>query len=412
MRTMLHRRVGAYIEAEDPEAVERNLDLLAHHYSLGDDEAKKREFLWRAGSAAQAAYANTAAIDYFERLVPLLPDSDRGAVLLSLGKVLELVGNWARAELVANQALELALDLGDGDAQGWAHAALAEIARKQGQFETATARLEAGAGLFAAAGDDAGLGQVSHLAGTVAAQRGDLELAGRRYRESLAIRERLGDRAKMGALYSNLAIVAEYGGDLAETRRMAELALAIRTEANDRWGVGVSLGNLGSIAVKEGRLDEARARLEQALVVLGEVGDRWMTANAENNLGNATRDLGDFEAARASYASSLRTFAEWDDRWALAILFEDLGLLAARTSDHVHAIELVVAAAALREEIGASSAVADPEELRSKLAPSEAALGPVVAAEARTRGRSLGLVGAVDLASRLCSPVAGGAGEG
>ena len=69
LRAMLHQRVGEDIERTEAEHLERQLDLLAHHYWNSNDEAKKREYLWRAG-AAQAAYANTAAIDYFERPAP------------------------------------------------------------------------------------------------------------------------------------------------------------------------------------------------------------------------------------------------------------------------------------------------------------------------------------------------------
>ena len=402
MRAMLHRRVGAYIEATAGGAIARQLGLLAHHFWHSDDEAKKREYLAAAGAAAQAEYANAAAIDYYGRLVPLLSDAERGAVLLALGKVLELSGDWGRAEAIANEALTLSVSLGDDDAQGWAHAALAEIARKQGQYDEATARLEAAAALFGAAGDDAGVGQVRHLAGTVAAQRGDLELARQQYREGLAIRERLGDRAGMASLYSNLAIVAEYSGDIAESRRMGLRGLEIRTELGDRWAIGASQSNLGVIAIKEGELDEARARIEEGLRLLMEVGDTWHIANAQNNLGNATRALGDHDAARASYAASLRTFRTYDDRWALAILLEDVALLAVRTGDHVHAIELVAAAAALREEIGASHAAALEDELREALAPSLDILGEAAAEAARAHGRSLDLDAAVDLALKVC----------
>ena len=56
----------------EPDSVERHLDLLAHHYWRSENLPKKREYLGRAGDAAQAAYANAAAIGYFERLAPLV----------------------------------------------------------------------------------------------------------------------------------------------------------------------------------------------------------------------------------------------------------------------------------------------------------------------------------------------------
>ena len=404
IRSMLHRRVGAYIEATAAGSIERELDALAHHYGLSDDLAKKIEYLGRAGAAAQAGYANAAAIDYYERLVPLLAGSERIDAMLNLGKVLELAGDWARAEQVDQEALRLAVEIGARSSQGWAEAALAEVARKQGRYDEATGRLDAAAALFRELGEDAGVGRVLHLAGTVAAQRGDYDVARARYEEGLAIRERLGDRAGMASLYSNLAIVAEYSGDVAESRRMGLRALAIRTELGDRWAIGASQSNLGVIAIKEGELAEARSRIEEGLRLLREVGDTWHIANAQGNLGNATRALGDFEAARANYAASLRTFRTYDDRWALAILLEDVGLLAVRTGDHARAIALVEAAAVLREEIGASHAPALEEELRGDLAPSLAALGPVEAERARERGRSLDLNAAVELALDVCEP--------
>ena len=248
-----------------------------------------------------------------------------------------------------------------------------------------------------------GGGRVMHLAGTVAAQRGDYEEARARYEEGLAIRERLGDRAGMASLYSNLAIVAEYSGDIPESRKMGLRALEIRTELGDRWAIGASQSNLGVIAIKEGELAEARTRIEEGLRLLMEVGDTWHIANAQNNLGNATRALGDFAAARANYAASLRTFRTYDDRWALSILLEDVGLLAVRVGND-RAIELVEAAAALRQEIGASHAPALEEELRGQLAPSLVALGPARAGQARAYGRSLGLAEAVELALEVCDP--------
>jgi class 3 adenylate cyclase/tetratricopeptide (TPR) repeat protein len=403
LRAVLHGRIGDYIERTETSDLDRLVPLLEHHFWRSDREDKKKEYLWKAAEAAQASYANKAAVAYYERLVPILTDEECLKARLALGKAYELIGDWTRAAELDADALSLAVELDDVGSQGWAKAALAEVNRKQGQFEAASRLLDEAAAHFAAVGDDAGLGQVSHLAGTVAAQQGDLETAGTRYEESLVIRARLGDEAKMGALYSNLAIVAEYSGDLAASRRMAEQALDMRIAAGDRWGSGVSLGNLGAIAVKEGLLDEARERSEEALAVFREVGDPWMTANTENNLGNVARDLGDYRTAAASYAASLRTFAGLDDRWALAILLEDIGLLAVRTGDHEGAIEVSAAATALREEIGAQHPKALAAELRTQLAPSVRALGRGAAGTARRRGRSLGVAGAVALGTRICS---------
>ncbi len=62
-------------------------------------------------------------------------------VLLELGKVLELVGRWDDARDADVSALELAEAAGDARGAAWSEVALAEVARKQGQFEEAAERL-------------------------------------------------------------------------------------------------------------------------------------------------------------------------------------------------------------------------------------------------------------------------------
>ena len=309
LRAMLHERCGSYIERMEPETVERNLDLLAHHYWHSENPQKKREYLGRAGDAAQAAYSNAAAIHYFERLAPLVEDGARVDVLLKLGKVLELVGEWPRAEKVESEALELAKGLDDRLACASCETALAEVARKQGRYDESVERLDRAARGFRDLGDESGVGRVLHLAGTVAAQRGDYAKAVENYEASLAIRERAGDKASMASLLSNLGIVAEYRGDYERARAFHERALALRTEIGDRWAIGISTNCLGMIAVLEKRYAEARDCFQKSMLLNREVGDTWMVAICHNNLGNATRGLGDYVSARGHYADSLRAIA-------------------------------------------------------------------------------------------------------
>ena len=386
----------------EAEAIDRNLDLLAHHYWHGENLQKKREYLGRAGDAAQASYANPAAIDYFERLAPLLEQGARVEVLLKLGKVLELVGNWHRAEQVDSEALGLAVSLGDDHSRAACETALAEVARKQGRYDEAFERLDRAARGFRSLGEQSGVGRVLHLVGTVAAQRGDYAKAIENYESSLRIREAAGDKASMGSLLSNLGVIAEYRGDYEASRAFHERALALRTEIGDRWAIGISMNNLGMIAFLQKRYPEAREWFQKSMRLCREVGDAWMVAIGHNNLGNATRGLGDFDAARRHYADSLRAYRDYDDRWALAFLLEDIGILAALDGDARSGLELIGAADASREVIGAPRAPSLEEEIAKQLAPAVAALSEQERQACRTRGRSLDLAAAVEHALVLC----------
>lgn len=83
----------------------------------------------------------TPAIDYYQRLLPLLQSTELRAeqlpILLRLGQVLELVGQWDEAGSRYQQALVLAEALGDTEVQAQAQIAIGEIHRKQGRFPEA-----------------------------------------------------------------------------------------------------------------------------------------------------------------------------------------------------------------------------------------------------------------------------------
>jgi tetratricopeptide (TPR) repeat protein len=107
-RAMLHEQIGLYLERVYPDRLGEYLSLLAHHFERSQSEAKKREYLLKAGEAAQAAYANEAAAVHYQKVLPLLPPAEQVAVRLKLGRVLELTGQWDPAGEEYRLALALA----------------------------------------------------------------------------------------------------------------------------------------------------------------------------------------------------------------------------------------------------------------------------------------------------------------
>ena len=394
-RAALHGRIGRFLEARAGDDVENELDVLAHHFWLGDDEERKRSYLLRAGAAAQARYANAAAITYYRRALPLFAPPGRRDIFLKLGKALELGGSWQESEESYRSALELADVPG---ARAWCETALGELARKQGHYDEARDWLDRARRGFEDADDRAGEGQVLHYTGTLAAQQGDYPLARSSYGASLELRRELGDRANMASMLSNLGIVAEYEGDYDEARRFNEEALALRQEIDDRWAMAVSLNNLGNIALLQGRPEEARRLIEEAVAAHREVGDPSMIASSLDNLGNVVRELGDHEAAKALYDESLTVASQLGDLWLVSYLLEDVAILRSRTDEPERALELEAAAARLRTEIGAPRPPASQEALDVALEASRTALGTADAARASERGAALSPAAAVEIA--------------
>jgi adenylate cyclase len=388
-RARLHEQYATYLEARAGEGIETILDQLAYHYELSENLLKKREYLMKAGQAAQRRYANDAALDYYQRALPLMAAEEQPEVLLKTGQVLELIGRWEQADEAYGQALQLSEGSGDQAGQARCLTCLGELDRKGGRYAEALERLEHAGEIFSSLGDRDGTAQVLHFQGTVAAHQGEFPSARRLYEESQAIRLEQGNHAMVASLLSNLGIVARVQGHYDEARRLNEEALSLRQALSDKWAIAVSLNNLGNVAIDQECYDEARRLHEEGLALRREVGDMWVVANSLNNLGNLARDQGDYGKADGRYLESLKIVREYNDRWAMAYLLEDMGCLACLQGQPERALRLAGAAETLRQAIGAPRSTAEQHKLDCGLEDARQELGETAATALLEEGRRM-----------------------
>jgi adenylate cyclase len=368
-RAILHNQLGAFIEDVTRTSPGQFLDLLAYHYERSQNEPKKREYLLKAAEAARLRYANEAAIDYYRRVLALLSENEKTQVLLKLGQVLAIIGEWQQAEVTYRQVLELAQKHTDNQTLAWCWTSMAELAGKQGLYSQAEDWLSQASEIFNEEGDMVGLGQVLHYAGTLAAQQGKFDQARLHYQNSLDIRRQLGDEPNISSLLSNLGILARLQDDRQSARALQEEALAIRRKLGNKSAIAVSLNNLGNLALDQGDYNEAQERLEEAVSLQREVGDRYYIANALNNLANVARAQSNFRLASSLYRESLEINRDLGAKWSVAYLLEDIGCMFAKHAMPRLALRLVGAAGALRQEIGARLSDREQSRLAEMLAP-------------------------------------------
>jgi predicted ATPase/class 3 adenylate cyclase len=387
-RAVIHEQIGQYLEQQSA-GREQLVDLLAFHYDRSENLAKRREYLFRAGSAAQALYANAAAIDYFERLLAILPEAEQMEALLPLGAVLEVVGQWDTAFARYEAALNLALGRADERAAARARATIGDLLRKQGRFTEARMWLDQAMAAFTALNDQAGMADALNYLGSVAMHTGEYDLARTRYEASLVIQRALGNQVMLGKTLSNLGIVAFHQGDGAQAEARFRESLEVRRAAGNPLWIANSLGNLGMLAIETGDYAQARRYIEESLGLERATGDRQAIAISLNNLGKVASAEGDYGAARALYHEALIMNRDLGDRWALAYVLEDCGVLAGLTGQPERALRLASAAAALREAISAPLSPPEQAQLDESLAPARSTLSAAEQAAATAQGRAM-----------------------
>lgn len=441
-RARLHDQIGQYIERTYPDILNQYVDLLAYHFSHSENLEKKREYLLKAGEAAQADYANMAAISYYRQVLPLLAEDQKVGVMLKLGQVLELVGQWKEAEQIDREAESLAERLNDTLGHARAQQALGWLMRKQGEYSDAEEWLVRARNSYQQLGDGAGvshvlsdIGEIHRLqgryaearglyeeslelsaritdtrmrqrarahalkgAGTLATWQGQYAVARELNQESMALRRELGDTPGVATLLNNLGIIARFQRDLDAARQMNEESLALFRKLGDRWAVGQLLNNQACVASDQREYAEARSLLQESLMIRRQLGDKAGLALSLNTLADVGLDEGEFTEVRPLLDESLEINRELGDQTAIAYLLEDYAGLAAADGDPGRALRLAGFAAALRESIGAPLPPAEQARVDRMIAPAREALPESAAAAEWDRGRTMKIDQAIKLA--------------
>lgn len=364
LRADLHGRVGGFIERTFADDLEPFLDLLAHHYSHSDNRAKQREYLLRAGVAAQAAFANEAAVSFFERLLPLLPDHDRSEVMLRLGQVLRHMGHWDEADTQFRGALRLA---NDRITAARCRLEQGELLRRRGD-PAAGEWLAAARHAFLTAGHAAGAGEAERLLGLVALAQGDYARALASFEDAIRPLSGGGDPNRMSLLLVNLGAVFYTDGDMARALDCFERSLSLAAQTGNRQRIGVAVGNLGAIYHTRGDFCRAHDYYTQKLQCALEIGDRLEMSISLGNLGHIYEDQGEYPRATGCYLRSLELALDMGERTGVGMALLGLANVALAEDDLAQAELLVGRAEAVFASIAATYELADCRLMRADLA--------------------------------------------
>jgi len=115
-RRELHRLIGAAIEELYASRLAEQYEVLAYHFSKGEERAKALEYFLKAGDKAAQAFANREALALYEQALGLLGEEtlpQRADVLKKLATVTQYLGDADASLRHAESAVELYEKLGD-----------------------------------------------------------------------------------------------------------------------------------------------------------------------------------------------------------------------------------------------------------------------------------------------------------
>ena len=334
----LHRRVAEALESIHRDQLDRFSGQLAWHFAEGKASERAFPYAFRAGQQASRLAAWKEAIVFFEQALKGSPPEQRVSVLMALGEVTFLAGQFVRSTEVFKEALNLVQITQDEEMAAKIQLQIARAMLPQARFHEIIAIVEQvcaaihpslvveaeltwgtalsleGADLEAAENhlrtaeeicmavtpnDYANLAHIKFEQGSIAAQKGDLQQAIKLYKEALtaASQSDTDDAIEFRILsYNNLAYHLHLLGDpSAQAFALDGIRLA-----KDRGVISLQtylLSTLGEIAMAGEDLETAERYFMDGLNLAEQLSVPERIAGLTANLGLVAIRLGQTELA-------------------------------------------------------------------------------------------------------------------
>ena len=280
-------------------------------------------------------------------------------------------------------------------------AGLGIMLESQGEYAAGLAHLANSLERFQSLKDQWWQANVQHWLGWGYREQADVVSARRCLSESLELFSKLNDLVWKGRVLNTLGSVEIIREDTRRATTYLEDGLALNQQVGDRGNVGWSLNYLGHVAQLEWRLDRAEEYQAQALEIFRELGLDFGAACAQYGLGEAALAQGDALHARVYLAEAFDLFSKLADRAGVSWSLAGLAGVAALDGAYSRAAQVWGGAEALRNAIGARSALACRAIHERLMAGAREQLGDPTFQVAWTAGQKMELEQVIAIARQL-----------
>lgn len=312
-RAALNENIGHFIEERYAHELAQYVNELAHYYGRTRNIAKQCIYFRLAGDAAKAAYANQPAIDYYQRLLPLLPEDEQAAVRFELGEIWQLTGEWDEAEAAYRHALAWSENEGDLSLRARSQTALGSLVARTQSYEEALTWFDQARQGFEQVGDRRGAGRVMEQLSFAYTHLGDYDQAVAYAEQQLQIATELNEQADISAALDYLGVAYVHKGDLEQAMLHLQRALDVAVQSGDRRRVILACNDLAGICWEQGDYNLSITYLQRAATVADEIDYKQAMSWNLTNLASIYGQAGELEQALRCAGQALAVALELGD---------------------------------------------------------------------------------------------------
>jgi predicted ATPase/class 3 adenylate cyclase/DNA-binding CsgD family transcriptional regulator len=323
-----------------------------------EQESKRRAIALRLSAALEPFWEmrgyHSEARTYLERVLTSSEGESaslRANVLPAAAHAAYLVGDYERAEVLAQHGLALSRELNDTHGVARCLSVLVELAWAVGESAEAIALSEKLVQLLRHIGGPGEVAEALYNFGIDVSTYGEFAQGQALFQEALELARTAGNELLVGMTLIQIATFLFWGnrGDGATIRQRLQEGQALVTRVGHPPGVVRATYLAAVLAWSEGEPARAAELARETLALARKIDSRWFIAFTLHLLGTMEFFQGELTAARHSLQESLALSRELSSKHLIALDLESLGLLAARQKASRWAVQLWGAAEVLRE---------------------------------------------------------------
>ncbi|MEZ4864836.1 MAG: AAA family ATPase [Caldilineaceae bacterium] len=346
-RTLTWQAIFARILGQADRAMQllgRSRRLLTDPTLAHEDLRSEHAFVLMQLGAAAAGQDTVAAQHYYEQSLALFQALQEqwfaAEVLLGLGQVCLVQGDFAGQRAYVQEALETYRTLGNVRGTAAALSMLADIDTYRGQLLRGLDLGLESLAAFRSLGDPHGTATCLSRIGMTYMDLGDLTNARQVVTESAALFADIGSRRDEVIAYAFLCAIELMAGDYPQALANAERSHTIAGKLDDQFVQGVAIGFVGWAQLYAGNLHGALQTLRKAVIITKQTGATMDQVRWSSQLGLAQWQNGQGQQARFYCYESLRLSAQVADPWSLLTAISSTIAILADGENPVRAVEL------------------------------------------------------------------------
>jgi tetratricopeptide (TPR) repeat protein/class 3 adenylate cyclase len=338
----LHKLAADTIEDIYKDNLKPHLYELANHYEKSEIQTKAIEYLGKAGDYAKENYQNDISLNYYIKLLNLLPENaieQRIKFLQKKADVLQFTGRWEEAEEILHKAYNLSINLKNKKLIAETQNKLGLLLRNRGALDQAYSLFEQALEIFTVLDDKLYISNSIGSMGTVHHYKGNFDKAMEYYNRALAIKEKINDKAGMNRYLGNIGIIYDVQGNKDKAMKFYKHALAICEEIGDKSGIIRHTGNMGNYYYNRCNYVKAMECYQKQLVISQERGDKSSICTAVGNIGSVYKDQDKIDKAMECYQQQITIARELDEKSSISSALGNIGLIFSQQGDYNKALE-------------------------------------------------------------------------